>query len=178
MKTTILILSLVLGAVKVSAQFFPPCNFTPNISPGMVMSMSPAQLEMAQNAHLAQIQAETNAMQMRTMQMMQERVATAAYNVMNFQFTPTMPMPVYNSVELSGSYRSEKDIDRPKPSPSSRITCSHCKGTGRMEYNTNPTQFGMDNAYKVKCNECGKEVLKSWGHTHVSCSNCNGRGTR
>lgn len=61
---------------------------------------------------------------------------------------------------------------------SSKGECPLCHGTGRMEYNTNPPQYGglNRNNYKVRCNECGKEFLKSWGHTHVTCKMCNGRG--
>jgi len=69
----------------------------------------------------------------------------------------------------SGSYSQKQSSSR---------QCPQCHGTGRMEYNTNPPQYGgLNNNYKVRCNECGKEFLKSWGHTHITCKICNGRGT-
>ena len=65
----------------------------------------------------------------------------------------------------------------PKPAPSGK-ECPQCHGTGRMELNTNPTQYGgMNNTYNVRCKECGKEYPKSWGHTHINCKICHGKGT-
>ena len=58
----------------------------------------------------------------------------------------------------------------------SRKICTTCHGTGRMTKDTNPAQFGYDNSYKVKCNECGQYFPKSWGHTHVTCTSCHGKG--
>lgn len=54
--------------------------------------------------------------------------------------------------------------------------CTTCNGTGRMSMETFPEQYGMDNSYKVKCNECGEYFPKSWGHTHVTCTSCHGKG--
>lgn len=82
----------------------------------------------------------------------------------------------YDSNSYSSGNSSRSDSYSSKQS--SNRQCPQCHGTGRMEYNTNPTQYGgMNNNYKVRCNECGKEVLKSWGHTHITCKICNGRGT-
>lgn len=58
---------------------------------------------------------------------------------------------------------------------STRKECTTCNGTGRMPLDTNPPQFGYDNSYKVKCNECGQAFPKSWGHTHVTCTSCHGK---
>jgi len=83
----------------------------------------------------------------------------------------------------NGGYGSNSSSSSSSSSSTSHSTtssskaCPQCHGTGRMEYNTNPPQYGVNNAYKVKCNECGKEVLKSWGHTHITCKICHGRGT-
>lgn len=77
----------------------------------------------------------------------------------------------------SSSSTSTSSSTRSSYSSSSSKSCPQCNGTGRMEYNTNPPQFGLDNAYKVKCSECGKEVLKSWGHSHITCKICHGKGT-
>ncbi len=57
---------------------------------------------------------------------------------------------------------------------SSNHKCSRCNGAGRVAINTNPPQFGGVD-YKVKCNECGREYLKSWGHTHITCPQCHGK---
>ena len=54
--------------------------------------------------------------------------------------------------------------------------CTTCNGTGRMSMDAYPEQYGMDNSYKVKCNECGEYFPKLWGHTHVTCTSCHGKG--
>lgn len=59
---------------------------------------------------------------------------------------------------------------------SSAKKCTTCNGTGRMPYNTFPAQYGQNNSYKVKCNECGQSFPKSWGHTHTTCTSCHGKG--
>lgn len=81
-----------------------------------------------------------------------------------------------NTSNYSSSSSSNSSYS-PGSTSSSNKACPQCHGSGRMEYNTNPPQFGMNNAYKVRCNECGKEVLKSWGHTHITCKICHGKGT-
>lgn len=55
--------------------------------------------------------------------------------------------------------------------------CSLCHGTGRIGKEISAPQFGLDDTSKEKCNECGKWFPKSWGHTHITCSNCHGKGT-
>ena len=150
MKNIVVLLVLVLGATKVSAQFFNP--FMPNISPQMVLSMSPAQLEMMQNQHLAQIRAQTNALYMQNMQMMQARTA-AAYNnmmnsynnMMNFQYTPTVP-PTPTPIPTTGDTHE-------------KVTCSSCGGSGRVT--RNKAVYGV-NARMVTV----KEI----------CSECHGKG--
>ena len=176
MKTTILILSLVLGAVKVSAQFFFFFYLTPNISPGMVMSMSPAQLEMAQNAHLAQVRAQTNALYMQTMQMMQARTAAAYNNVMNFQFTPTMPMPVYGNVEVYAGNPDGTPIETKRDRPQkTRHTCSLCNGTGQWVKYNNSVGCG-NKGYMKRCSTCGETYWSTSPHFHLTCPQCHGRG--
>ena len=54
--------------------------------------------------------------------------------------------------------------------------CTTCNGTGRMSMDAYPEQYGMDNSYKVKCNECGEYFPKLWGHTNVTCTSCHGKG--
>ena len=80
-----------------------------------------------------------------------------------------------SDTDSSDSNVDSSHRNNPKPT-SSRRECPHCHGIGRMEYNTNPAQYGI-NTTMVKCKECGKEVLQSWGHTHVTCKICHGRGT-
>lgn len=53
--------------------------------------------------------------------------------------------------------------------------CSLCHGTGRIAKDMNPPQFGLDTS-KVKCKECGEWFPKEWGHTHITCPNCHGKG--
>lgn len=55
--------------------------------------------------------------------------------------------------------------------------CSLCHGTGRIGKEMNPPQFGLGDTSKEKCNECGEWFPKSWGHTHITCPNCHGKGT-
>lgn len=115
MKNLVILIVLVLGATKVSAQFFNP--YMPNVSPQMVISMSPAQLEMMQNQHLAQLRAQTNALYMQNMQMMQARTAAAYNNMMNFQYNLVVPsVPVQTTTVTTGE----------------KVTCSSCKGTRRV----------------------------------------------
>ena len=52
---------------------------------------------------------------------------------------------------------------------SNKHNCSLCHGTGRIAEDSNPGQFGMDNNYKIRCNECGEMVLKSSRHFHKPC---------
>ena len=83
----------------------------------------------------------------------------------------------YGSHSSNSSNSSSSDSNSSKQT--SNRQCPLCHGTGRMEFNTNPPQYGglNSNNYKVRCNECGKDFLKSWGHTHITCKICHGRGT-
>lgn len=81
-----------------------------------------------------------------------------------------------SSVDNSSNNTSYSDTHSSSSYSSSSKACPQCNGTGRMEYDTNPPQFGI-NTDKEKCNECGKVVLKSWGHTHITCKICHGKGT-
>ena len=56
-----------------------------------------------------------------------------------------------------------------------QVKCSRCNGTGQMPFDTYPTMFGQDD-YDVYCNICGRSYKKSRGHTHVTCTECNGTG--
>lgn len=137
MKQLVIILALVLGAAKVSAQFFNP--YMPNVSPEMVLSMSNAQLEMMQNAHLAQLRAQTNALYMQNMQMLQARTAAAYNNMMNFQYNPVVPSaPVQTTTVTTRE----------------KVTCSSCGGTGRVT--RNKPSYSQKRMVTVReiCSEC------------------------
>lgn len=71
--------------------------------------------------------------------------------------------------------------DRNEKEPRTKIVsnhqCSLCHGTGRIGKEMNTPQFGLGDTSKEKCNECGEWFPKSWGHTHVTCPNCHGKGT-
>ena len=56
-----------------------------------------------------------------------------------------------------------------------RETCSRCGGKGRIVYNTYPPMFGAQD-HPVRCSECGETHLRSVGHSHITCPDCNGRG--
>ncbi len=147
MKNLVILIVLVLGATKVSAQFFNP--YMPNVSPQMVISMSPAQLEMMQNQHLAQLRAQTNALYMQNMQMMQARTAAAYNNMMNsynnmMNYTPTVPTtPAQSSTTTSARVK---------------VTCSSCGGSGRVT--------------RSKASYAQKRMVT----VHEICSECHGKG--
>lgn len=56
-----------------------------------------------------------------------------------------------------------------------RETCSRCGGKKRIVYNTYPSRFGLQD-HPVRCSECGETHLRSVGHSHITCPDCNGRG--
>ena len=56
-----------------------------------------------------------------------------------------------------------------------REDCKRCGGKKRIVHNTHTPMFGM-NDEKVRCPECGEYHLRSMGHTHIDCPECNGRG--
>lgn len=70
--------------------------------------------------------------------------------------------------------RNEKEL---RTKIVSNHQCSLCHGTGRIGKEMNTPQFGLGDTSKEKCNECGEWFPKSWGHTHVTCPNCHGKGT-
>lgn len=76
------------------------------------------------------------------------------------------------SVVIGGnSSQPEKQVREIK----TRETCSRCGGKRRIVYNTYPTMFGTQD-HPVRCSECGETHLRSVGHSHITCPDCNGRG--
>lgn len=74
-----------------------------------------------------------------------------------------------------------KTMDWNEKEPRTKIIsnhqCSLCHGTGRIGKEMNTPQFGLGDTSKEKCNECEEWFPKSWGHTHITCPNCHGKGT-
>ena len=50
--------------------------------------------------------------------------------------------------------------------------CSHCKGTGKVIYETSVPTFGND--IKKQCSICGASYWSSSTHAHVDCPICHG----
>ena len=55
-----------------------------------------------------------------------------------------------------------------------RRDCSLCHGKGRIVRNSSVPTYGNDS--RVRCNECGGYFMRSSGHSHVTCTQCHGRG--
>ena len=106
MKKLVLFLVMVLGATKMSAQYY-----NPMYSSSYSDSQAYIQMLVMQNAQLAQMRAQTAAMQAQYMQWLQANAAAAANNLM---YNP------FGSSNVSGSVTREK------------VTCSSCSGTGRV----------------------------------------------
>lgn len=106
MKKLVLFFVMVLGATKMSAQYY-----NPMYSSSYSDSQAYIQMLVMQNAQLAQMRAQTAAMQMQYMQQLQANAAAAAYNMM---YNP------FGSSNVSGSVTREK------------VTCSSCNGTRRV----------------------------------------------
>ena len=105
---------MLLGTAKMSAQFYNPyCN------PYMYEAQAEAQLRFMENQQLAQMRAQTMAIHMEYMQMLQANTAAAYNNVINFQWTPAFPTVSFDNEE-SQIRTSEK------------VSCSTCGGTGRV----------------------------------------------
>ena len=59
-------------------------------------------------------------------------------------------------------------------SSTSRRQCSLCHGTGRIVHENYTATYGYDR--KMRCNECGKDYWASSGHSHITCTQCHGKG--
>ncbi|MBR1594683.1 MAG: hypothetical protein IJ692_06460 [Alloprevotella sp.] len=61
----------------------------------------------------------------------------------------------------------------PKQTPT-RHTCTLCHGSGTIIRETPTATYGKDT--QRYCNNCGRSYWASSGHSHVTCSNCYGKG--
>lgn len=134
-----ILLVFVIGMTKVNAQYFNPyfCN------PYAAAASANIQQRLAEQAQLAAMRAQTQALYMQTMQMHQARVAAAAYNVANFQFNPaavpvTMPAPT----------RTVTTNSRQK------VTCGFCGGIGHVT--RSKASYSLKRMVTVReiCSEC------------------------
>ena len=98
---------------------------------------------------------------------------------MTYQEYINIKARAYAESQSNNSYESSSSTTNTTTSTNNTISvdhkCSRCNGTGRIVYDTHPTQFGLQDT-KVKCNECGEYHLKSTGHTHITCPQCGGKG--
>lgn len=119
----------------------------------------------------AQIQAQSAAMAEGAKRMKEQAEAYA-------KSMPVAPVyvPTGTTSTSSSSTSSSSSTRSSSSSSSSSKACPQCNGSGKMEYNSNPAQFGAKYE-EVYCSTCGKNVPKSWGHSHITCKICHGRGT-
>ena len=99
----------------------------------------------------------------------------SAFPTYNSTWTATDLTP-YTTPAVETSTSATTSTTTSTSSSGSSTQCLMCHGTGRMEYNSNPSSYGVNNDYKITCPECGKQVLKSSGHTHITCKSCHGKG--
>lgn len=78
------------------------------------------------------------------------------------------------STSSSSTYTSSSS-SRNSSSGSSRHTCPLCNGSGRISHDCYPATFGTQD-YQVYCKECKRNYLKSTGHSHITCTQCHGKG--
>ena len=79
----------------------------------------------------------------------------------------------YNTTTTNSTPRQEENTaNRRQPT---KHACTLCRGQKRIVKNTYPTLYGTKD-YQVRCNECGDYFMRSTGHTHITCPQCNGRG--
>lgn len=75
-----------------------------------------------------------------------------------------------NNSGSSGGYSNTNRNNNSKQ----RRDCSLCHGKGRIVRNSSVPTYGNDS--RVRCNECGGYFMRSSGHSHVTCTQCHGRG--
>lgn len=90
-----------------------------------------------------------------------------------YPFQPVYPVSGNNSSNGTSSGNRNNTTTRQQPT---KHTCSLCNGKKRIPHEANAPQFGLDNNYKITCQECGQQFPRSWGHSHITCPQCHGRG--
>lgn len=81
-----------------------------------------------------------------------------------------------NSTDNSYSERKNNKGREMREQPV-RHTCSRCNGNRRIVHESTPYGFGSSTDHLKKyCNECGKSFPSSWGHSHIDCPQCHGKG--
>ena len=89
----------------------------------------------------------------------------------NGGYTPSYPsqQPSYQQPVNNSSSGNPRQVIKEE------VRCSRCKGTGKMIYDSYPPKFGADS--QVYCSICGRNYPSSQGHSHVTCTECHGKGT-
>lgn len=83
--------------------------------------------------------------------------------------------PVYNSGSSGGSQYNSGGNTTNTNNNTQKRKCNYCNGTGRKVVHNSVATYGTAD-YKVHCNECGGDFMRSSGHAHVYCNECKGTG--
>lgn len=92
----------------------------------------------------------------------------------------------YNSGYTPSYTPQQPSYQQPQQTPSGsgnprqlikeQVRCNRCNGSGKMVHNSYPSMYGTtDN--QVYCSICGRNYLRSTGHSHVTCTECHGTGS-
>ena len=103
------------------------------------------------------------------------------------QFRPDLTIEQFRQ-EKAQAYQIMKEAERFSDSSYSNLsstssssggsslnhTCSLCHGTGKIVKESVVSTFGLDT--KVHCDQCGRDYYRSSGHSHITCTQCHGKG--
>jgi hypothetical protein len=78
-----------------------------------------------------------------------------------------------SSYDNNGTNRANNNqqVERREPT---KHKCTLCHGNGTIVRETNIATYGRDE--QLYCSQCGRNYYRSSGHSHVRCSQCNGKG--
>ena len=96
---------------------------------------------------------------------------------MSYQKYNTLKAQAYAEAQKSGSSvtsSSSSSLNKSKTTSSTNHTCSLCHGTGTIVRESGVPTFGLNS--KEKCKTCGEVYWSSTGHSHVTCTQCRGKG--